>query len=314
MFIGIDLGGSHIAAGLVNSEGKILSKAVAQSHVRRSYQDIVKDMVDLCHEVVNDADVKIEDVHSIGLGCPGTCDDERGMIVYSNNFNYYNVPIRAEFQKYINKPVHLENDANCAALAESLFGAAKGATSSVTITLGTGLGGGIVIDGKVFSGFNFAGSELGHSVIVVDGEQCTCGRRGCWEAYASASALIRQAVRVVNENVNSLILDMAGGDVSKIDAKVVFEASKEGDRVAQELVSNYIRYLAEGVANIINIIMPEVFVIGGGVAKQGDYLLNPLKELVANKVYVRGDTPQTELKIAELETDAGIIGAAMLGR
>ena len=172
-------------------------------------------------------------------------------------------------QKYLDLPVYVDNDANCAALAESAAGAAKGTKTSVTITLGTGIGSGIIIDGKVYSGFNFAGGEIGHTVIVVDGEQCTCGRKGCWEAYASATALIRQTKRAAVENPESAINKLVDGDLDKIDAKTAFDAAKLGDETGEAVVKQYIKYIAEGVINVINIFMPEVLVIGGELVKKG---------------------------------------------
>jgi glucokinase len=314
MFIGIDLGGSHIGGALVDLDGKIFFKANIENKVGRPQELILSDMIELCKEIINKSGVKIEEIRTIGIGSPGTCDNKRGIIVYDNKLNFCNAPVRAEFEKHFDIPIYIDNDANCAALAESVFGAAKGFGCSITITLGTGVGGGIIIDGKVFSGFNFAGSELGHSIIVVDGEQCTCGRKGCWERYASATGLIALAVKAIEKDDESMILSIVGGDISKIDGEVIFNAAKKGDATAKNIVSEYMKYLAEGIANIINIIMPEVLVIGGGVSKQGNYLLEPLIELVNQKIYVRGDTPKTQLKIAEMENDAGMIGAAMLGR
>lgn len=314
MFIGIDLGGSHIGGGLVDPDGKIVFKAAVENRVGTSQEIIVKKMIELCKKIIEESGVESGSIKSIGIGCPGTCDDKRGVIVYENKLSMRNVPVRAEFAKHFDIPVHMENDANCAALAESFFGAAKGYDTSVTITLGTGIGGGIIIDRKIFSGFNFAGSEMGHTVIVVDGKQCTCGRKGCWEEYSSGKALVSSAAGEIEKDKNTIMLDMAGGDISKVDGEIIFAAAKKGDEIASRVVSGYIKYLAEGITNIVNTIMPEIFVIGGGVCRQGDYLLKPLQELVNEKMYVRGDTPKTILKTAEMGNDAGIIGAAMLGR
>ena len=311
--VGIDLGGTNIAAGLVNMDGNIVYKDSVPTQRERPYQEIIKDMAMLTKKVIEESKVPMEEVKSIGVGSPGTPDCKNGVIVYNNNLNFRNVPIREEMQKYINLPVYVDNDANCAALAESAAGAAKGTSTSVTITLGTGIGSGIIIDGKVYSGFNFAGGEIGHTVIVVDGEQCTCGRKGCWEAYAAATALIRQTKCAAKENPESIINKLVDGDLDKVDAKTAFDAAKLGDKTGEAVVKQYIRYIAEGVINVINIFMPEVLVIGGGVCKEGDYLLNPLKEIVSAGVYSREEIPQTQIKTAQLGNDAGIVGAAMLG-
>jgi len=313
-YIGIDLGGTNIAVGLVNEEGKILHKDSVPTLRERPYQEIIKDMAMLTLKVIKDADVSIDQVKSIGVGSPGTPNCKDGILIYNNNLNFRNVPIRSEIQKYIDLPVYLDNDANCAALAESVAGAAKGANTSVTITLGTGIGGGVVIDGKIYSGFNYAGGELGHTVLMMDGEPCTCGRKGCWEAYASATALIRQARKAAEANPDSLINKLVGGDLSKIDAKIPFDAAKQEDKTGEMVVQQYIRYIAEGLINMINIFMPEVLVIGGGVCKEGEYLLKPLRELIKQGVYSKEDIPQTELRTAQMGNDAGIIGAAMLGK
>lgn len=312
-YVGIDLGGTNIAVGLVDEEGRIVHKDSVPTYRERPYQEILRDMAQLALKVIKDAGVSLDQVGHIGVGSPGTPDCENGVLVYNNNLNFRNVPIREELQKYINLPVYLDNDANCAALAESVAGAAKGVRHSVTITLGTGIGGGIVIDGKIYSGFNYAGAELGHTVIVCDGEQCTCGRKGCWEAYASATALIRQTKKAAEENPDSAINKLVGGDLGKIDAKTAFDAARQGDETGEKVVRQYIKYIAEGLINVINSLMPEILVIGGGVCKEGEYLLKPLRELVQKGVYSSGNIPQTQIKTAQMGNDAGIIGAAMLG-
>ncbi|MFZ5987397.1 MAG: ROK family protein [Bacillota bacterium] len=313
-YVGIDLGGTNIAVGLVDEDGKIIHKDSVPTFRERPYQEIIKDMAMLTLKVINDSGVSIDQVKNIGVGSPGTPNCKDGILVYNCNLNFRNVPIRAEIQKYINLPVYLDNDANCAALAESVAGAAKGAKHSVTITLGTGIGGGVVIDGKTYSGFNYAGAELGHTVMVVDGEQCTCGRKGCWEAYASATALIRQTKAAAQENPESLINKLVNGDLSRIDAKTAFDAAKQDDETGEKVVKQYIKYIAEGLIDMINIFMPEVLVIGGGVCKEGEYLLKPLRELIKQGVYSKEEIPQTELRTAQMGNDAGIVGAAMLGK
>ncbi|HHW48531.1 MAG TPA: ROK family protein [Clostridiaceae bacterium] len=313
-YIGIDLGGTFIKAGLVDENGKIILKDSIPTGKERPYQEIVRDMAMLVKKIIKDAQIDEKDVKSIGIGSPGTPDDKEGILVYANNLpDFVNVPLRTEIQKYIDLPVILDNDANCAALAESIAGAAKDVKNSVTITLGTGVGSGVVIDGKLYSGFNYSAPEMGHMVIRIDGEQCTCGRKGCWEAYASASGLIEQTKRAAMENKDSLINLLVDGDLSKIDAKTAFDAAKQGDETGRKVVEQYIKYLAEGLTNVINIFAPEVVAIGGGVSKEGEYLLKPLRELVYKDVYFKGE-PQTQIRVAQMGNDAGIIGAAMLGK
>lgn len=312
-YIGVDLGGTNIASGLVDEEGKIICKGSVPTLRERSHQEIMKDMATLIQKVIKDSGVDIKDIKSIGVGSPGTPNSKDGILVYACNLNFRNVPIRAELQKYFDLPVYLDNDANCAALAESVAGAAKGVEHSVTVTLGTGIGAGIVIDGKIFSGFNNAASELGHMVIVSDGEQCTCGRKGCWESYASATALIRQTQRAAEQNSGSLINQLVGGNMKRIDAKTAFDAARQGDETGLKVVNRYTKYLAEGITNIINSLQPEVLAIGGGICKEGEYLLKPLRDMVSEVVYSK-DVPQTQIRVAQMGNDAGIVGAAMLGK
>lgn len=312
MYIGIDLGGTNIAVGLVDEQGKMVRKDSVPTNASRHYAEIVKDMAMLSLKVIKDAGYEVKDVKAVGIGSPGTPDDEKGILVYANNLKFRNVPIRAEMQKYIDLPIHLDNDANCAALAEAIAGAAKDVDTSVTITLGTGVGSGVVIHKKIYSGFNYAASELGHMVIRMDGELCTCGRKGCWEVYASATALINQTKEAAEKNPDSMVYKLIDGNIEKVSGKTAFEAARAGDTVGKQVVQQYIRYLAEGITNVINIFQPDVLAIGGGICKEGDYLLNPLKEAIVNMTYSR-DIPQTQIKIAQLGNDAGIVGAAMLG-
>jgi len=313
MYIGIDLGGTNIAVGLVDEQGNIIRKESIPTGAKRHYSEIIKDMADLSKKVCADSGVSLDDIKSIGIGSPGTCDDKNGILVYANNLNFLNVPMRAEMQKHIDKPVFIGNDANVAALAE-YYNAGIDMECFVAITLGTGVGGGVIINGKIFTGFNNAAGELGHMVIVSDGYPCTCGRKGCWESYASATALIRQTKVELAVCSDSLMYEMTGGDLEKVSGKTAFGAARNGDESALKVVNQYINYVAIGVANLINIFQPEMLVIGGGICKEGDYLLNPIKEICKNQTYSRGGIKITELGIAKLGNDAGIIGAAFLGK
>jgi len=312
-YIGVDLGGTNIAVGLVDEIGNIFSKNSVPTHSEREYSEIIKDMATLILDLINKEGLKIEDFQSIGVGSPGVPNCSEGEIVYASNIKFRNVPLRKELQKYINLPVYVNNDANVAAYAESVKGAAKGAKCAVAITLGTGIGSGIVVDGKIFSGFNNAASELGHMVVEMDGEQCGCGRRGCWELYASATACIRQTKKVASENPQSLINKLVDGDLNKIDAKIAFDAAKRGDIAGQKIVDQYIKYIGEGLANIVNIFQPEVIVIGGGVCKEGEFLLAPLRKHIEENTFAPSHNIKiAELKVAQMGNDAGIVGAAML--
>jgi glucokinase len=314
LYAGIDLGGTNIAAGLVDENGKVVTKGSAPTGRQRPYGEIIRDMAGLIYRLMDEACVELDDIGSIGIGSPGTPDNDKGILVYANNLpDFINVPLRAEMQKHLNLPIILDNDANCAALAESMAGAAKGARNSVTITLGTGVGSGVVIDGKVYSGFNYSASEMGHMVICAGGAMCTCGRRGCWEAYASATGLIEQTREAAVNNPESLINGIIDGDLDRIDAKTAFDAARQNDPTGKQVVEKYIGYLAEGIVNLVNIFAPDVVVIGGGISKEGEFLLFPLRDIVKRYVYFKGE-PQTDIRVAKLGNDAGIVGAAMLGR
>lgn len=310
--VGIDLGGTGIKAGVVSREGTLLNKAVIPTNSAGHFTEIVRDMAETAIEAIKLSGLELKDIDNIGIGSPGTISKTDGVIIYANNINFRNTPIRNEMRKYINKPVFLENDANCAALGESIAGAARGVNISVTVTLGTGIGGGVIINGKIFSGFNYSGSELGHMVIVSGGERCSCGRLGCWESYASATALIRETKEALERQPFSIIRDLIEGDTSRINAKTAFDAAKLGDPTALDIVRQYIIYLGEGIVNVINIFQPEVVVIGGGISNEGEYLLQPLREFVEANRYTRKEVPTARIVKAELGNDAGIIGASFL--
>ena len=309
MYIGIDLGGTNIAVGVVSDDKQIAATGSRPTLAERPYQQIVQDMAELCKEVTEGAGYTMSDVQGIGIGSPGTVDSEGGVIVYANNLNWNDVPIVAELQKYYkNIPIVVENDANAAAYGEYVA-CGHGRDSFVAITLGTGVGGGIVLNKKIYRGFNGAGGELGHITLVHDGEACTCGRKGCWEVYASVTGLIRQTKAAIAEHPDSKMADWVRekGDIS---GRTAFEAAKAGDEAAQEVVNNYLCYVADGIASVINIFQPDVLVIGGGISKEGDYLLKPIQAYVDANTYCKS-IPQTEIRIATLRNDAGIIGAAL---
>jgi len=310
-YIGVDLGGTNIAVGLVDKDGKIIKKKSVKTGADRPFEEIMKDMADCVLDLLKECNISVDEIESIGIGSPGALNTKDGILVYANNFKYGNeVPMRKLMQKYINKPVYLGNDANVAALGEVMGGAARGVESAVMITLGTGVGGGIVIDGKIYEGMYSAGAEIGHLIMIHEGEQCSCGRKGCWEAYASATALIRQTKAAMIANKDSLMNQMT--DIDNVSGRTAFEAAKKGDKAGQAVVDKYIQYIGEGLIDIVNVFRPEVLIIGGGVCNEGDFLLNPLKEFIYKNVYGGGRTPSQIIKIAELGNDAGIVGAAFV--
>lgn len=314
-YIGIDLGGTNIAVGIVDESFKIVKKSSTPTLVNRDPELIIADMGKLCLELLAETGIGLEEVVCAGIAAPGSVNPRTGIIEYANNLPFLRFPIADTLRKYLPvREVYLENDANAAALGEAVGGAAKGKRLSVMITLGTGVGGGVIIDGKIYSGFNYAGAELGHTVIEYNGRQCSCGRKGCFEAYASATALVRMTKEKLAACKDTLMWEMCGNDINKADARIAFAAMKKGDRAGKEVVDMYISYLACGITNMINIFQPEVLLIGGGVCNEKDYLLKPLTEIVNADQYTRNQAVKTEIKIAALGNDAGIVGAAALGR
>lgn len=314
-YIGIDLGGTNIAVGIVDESFKIVKKGSTPTLVNRDPELIIADMGKLCLELLAETGIGLEEVVCAGIAAPGSVNPRTGIIEYANNLPFLRFPIADTLRKYLPvREVYLENDANAAALGEAVGGAAKGKRLSVMITLGTGVGGGVIIDGKIYSGFNYAGAELGHTVIEYNGRQCSCGRKGCFEAYASATALVSMTKEKLAACKDTLMWEMCGNDINKADARIAFAAMKKGDRAGKEVVDMYISYLACGITNMINIFQPEVLLIGGGVCNEKDYLLKPLTEIVNADQYTRNQAVKAEIKIAALGNDAGIVGAAALGR
>ena len=312
-YIGIDLGGTNIVAGVVDEQYNILAKASTKTNCPRPDREIARDMAKMAIQAVENAKLTMKQIEWIGIGTPGIANSRDGIIEYSNNLGFVNTPMVKYIQEDINKPVFVENDANAAAYGEFVAGAAKGANNAVCITLGTGVGGGIIIDGKIYAGSNFAGAEIGHTVISVDGPQCTCGRKGCFEVFSSATGLIRMTKESMAKNPDSSMHKLVAERSGKVSARIAFDAMRMGDAAAKAVVDDYIKYLAAGITNTINTFQPDILCIGGGVCNEGDALLLPVKELVAKEVYTRNSKQNTQIVIAKLGNDAGIIGAAFLG-
>lgn len=311
-YIGVDLGGTNVAIGIMDEHYQLVRKGSTPTPANDP-EGIVQAMADLCSKLVEEAGISFDDVAYAGIASPGIVDREAGEVVYANNINFKHFPLsKLLMDKIPLKAVYLENDANAAALGEAKAGAARGTKNSVMITLGTGVGGGIIIDGKVYMGSNCAAGELGHIVIEKDGRPCTCGRKGCWEAYSSATGLIRMTKEKLEACPDSRMHERVQKD-GKVSGRTAFDMSREGDKAAQEVVDTYISYLACGIGNLINIFQPEILVIGGGISGEKENLLAPLRPLMLTESYGGGVVKATELKIAELGNDAGIIGAACLG-
>ena len=314
--IGIDLGGTNIAAGLVDENANIIRKCSIPTGASRAPEAIVDDMAALCHRLVNEQGISIDDVEFVGVATPGIADRDNGVVVYANNLPFRHLPISKMLQeRFPVAKVGIDNDANAAAWGEAVAGAAKGSKNSIMITLGTGVGGGIIIDNKIYSGFNYAGAELGHIVISAGGRPCSCGRNGCWEAYSSATALIKMTAEKLEEckrDGRTTIMTELVAKKGKISGRTAFDAMRQGDEAAKEVVDLYIYYLACGITNIVNIFQPEVISIGGGISNEKENLLTPLIPIVRKEQYGGNLVALTDIRIAKLGNDAGIIGAALL--
>lgn len=312
-YLGIDIGGTNIACGIVNDNCEIIARSKVKTNAPRPYGEILADIIRGAKLACEEAGISPSELDSVGIGCPGTCNQDTGAVEYSNNLGFVNVPLRPDVEKALGVKTFLGNDADAAAYGEYCAGVAKGAENAVVITLGTGVGSGIIIGGKIYSGSNFAGGEIGHTVISVDGRPCTCGRKGCFEAYSSATGLVNITRDYAEKYPASLMAKLIKQD-GRISARTAYAAMKQGDEAGRIVTDEYVKYLAVGIANVINIFQPDVLCIGGGVCNEGDTLLVPLKNAVKEQVYSKNSAKNTEIVICSLGNDAGIIGAAMLHR
>ncbi len=306
--VGIDIGGMSVKVGVVDRDGNILRKGKVATDVAGGSHKIVADIAGVVREL---ADPDDRDFVGIGIGCPGAINSATGTVDRAYNLNWENVQLAELLARHINKPIKVSNDANVAALGETTFGVGRVYSDTIFLTLGTGVGGGIIIDNKLYEGNESKGAELGHMVLVVDGEPCTCGRKGCMEAYCSATALIRETKAAMQRDKKSLMWEYSKS-LDDVNGKTAFECSKQGDKSANEVVDNYIKYLGEGMLNFANIFRPQAIILGGGVCAQGDYLINKLKAYCKMRNYGFLGTPRFDILAAQLGNDAGIIGAASL--
>lgn len=312
--VGIDLGGTNIAVGVVNDKYEIIGEGKRKTNAPRPAEAICDDIAAATFDAIKNAGISIDDVECIGIGAPGSINPKTGVIGFSNNLGFNNVPMVELLENRIGKKIYIDNDANAAALGEMIAGAGKGTENFVAITLGTGVGGGTIINGKMLLGSNFAGGELGHTVIVHNGAQCTCGRKGCFEAYASATGLIRLTKEKMELCKDSKMWEIVNGNIDDVNGRTAFDAMRMDDKAGTEVVDAYCDYLACGITNIINVFQPEVLCIGGGVSKEGDNILNRINKVVVDERFSKNIERQTVIKTAVLGNDAGIIGAAMLDK
>ncbi len=313
-YIGIDIGGTNLKAGLVDENYRITATR-KQPLQFTSMEQMGDTLAKMAIDLVEENHVPRDQVASVGMGFPGPVDDKRGVVIKTVNIPIRFMPVAEMFhRRWDDVPVHLGNDADCAALGEYYHYEDKNIESLILVTLGTGIGTGIILNGRIHTGINGCAGEGGHIVLVHGGEQCTCGRKGCWERYASANALIRQTMAAMDQSRDSIMWGMVGGDLSRVDGCTAFEAMRKGDAVARAVVDQYLRYLADGLSNFVNIFQPEVIALGGGVSHERDEdLLLPLQRMVLEDCFGREADRHTRLAKAKLGNDAGIIGAALLG-
>ena len=317
-YIGIDLGGTNIVAGIVNEQFELIAKASEKTNAGRPAQEIAKTMADTAKAAVHAAGLELSQITSAGIGTPGIVDNEKREVILASNLYFHNVPLGQMVEDELHIPVFVANDADAAAYGEFMAGAGKMEDghhifNMLAITLGTGVGSGIIINSKIYNGYGFAGGEFGHTVIHLGGRQCACGRKGCLETYCSATGLITTTKEHMQRNPDSLMWKLCGGDIDKVDGRTSFDAAAQGDAAGKAVVEEYTSALGESIVNAINTLQPEIICIGGGVSKQGENLLRPIRTYMDSYCFDRFAKNRTEIRIAQLGNDAGVIGAALIG-
>ena len=309
----IDLGGTNIGIGIVSEEGELVFKTSVPVEDNKNPEALLTQMAEGTKQCIADSGREISDIEFVGIGIPGLIKGPKGPVILAANINWHNVDAVGFLEEKIGLPVVLGNDADCAAMGEYYAGSGKQFQSLIMITLGTGVGGGAVIDGKLFPGCNGFGGEYGHIPLVHNGVPCGCGKRGCFEVYGSANALKRQTREWAEEHPESLIWEMCGGDLDNISGRTAFDAAEQGDETGKAIVEQYISYLADGISGIVNIFRPEVVILGGGVSNQGASLIDPLNEKFAELCVASDVIEAPKILKASLGNSAGIIGAGLLG-
>ncbi len=310
-YIGVDIGGMSIKTGIVNEKGEIIAKEAFKT-LSISPSEQMKKVSDTVNNLLEKTGIKRTEIKGIGVGCPGAINGVKGIVSYSANLKWHDFNLKSELEKFSGLTVRVGNDADAATLGEFMFGAAKGYSDVVMLTVGTGIGGGIIINKKLYEGSRGMAAELGHTVLILGGLPCGCGRRGCFEQYASATALIRQTKEAMFDNPRSLMWKVCENDVNKINGITAFAAAKLGDETANRVVYKYVAYLSEGILDYCNVFRPELFIIGGGISKEGDYLINKIENYLNEQNFGYYGSPVSKVVTASLKNDAGIIGAASL--
>ena len=308
--IGVDIGGSKIAVGIVSEEMKLVFKKSLPFPHTGNPLDSIQTIQSLISDLLKENQLDIQNASCIGLAVPGSIDYDRGVVVDAHNLGYHDFPLcELVGNKFPGCVVHVENDANAAALAEYYCGAFRGCSSGLLITIGTGIGGGLVLDGKIFLGGKKNGFEFGHAILVFGGEACTCGQLGCIEAYCSAAALVREGRKAASAHHESAMFQRAQGDLLKINAKLVMDCAREGDATAGAIYKQYTDYLGATACTAIALFDPEIIAFGGGVSNDGEFLLSPIREYAQKYAFFK---KHAKIVTAEMKNDAGIVGAAML--
>lgn len=311
-YIGIDLGGTTIGGALADSSGKLLETKLIPTNMPRPAEAVCSDIAALCISLCASAGVKMEEVGAVGVGSPGVIHD--GIVERATHLSFENVPLAAILEEMLHKKIYLLNDGNAAAYGEFIAGAGKGLSSLLMLTIGTGIGGGMIIDGKIYSGFNGASAEMGHLVIDASGRPCRCGKRGCFERYCSAVALIDDTKTAMRENPESLMWELCGGNLDAVDGHTPFDAAEKGDPAAANVVDNFMKYLSIGVSNLVSLMQPQVLCIGGGISARGDAITIPLNRYVTAQSYIHDADRRTKILAGKLANLAGVIGAAMFAK
>lgn len=311
LYAGIDIGGMNIKMGLIDEKGNIIANNSIKTDCEKSIEKTIDDMVTNLNYLCSRAGVQISSLEGIGCGVPGVADSQNGVVTAAANIGWYNVPLAKEITSRTGIACKIGNDANCAASGEQMFGSAKQYHSLVFITLGTGVGSGIIIDNKLVEGEGSAGAECGHITLVYNGEMCNCGKRGCWERYASATALMQQTERAIQKNPNCIMAEIVKKQ-GKISGRTAFEAAENGDEVAKAVVEQYVEYVAAGIISLGCVLHPEAFIIGGGISHEGDALMIPLKQKVDAYTEISKFYPHMQVVAATLGNSAGLLGAASL--
>ena len=311
-YIGMDLGGTDIKVSVISEDYKLMVKHVIPTSSHRPVEEIIADMADAGRKAARKAGLEESDISYVGVGVPGTVDSKTNEIVFANNLNWRNVDFISIFQRFWDIPVYLGNDADAAALAEVYAGAARGYDNAIVLTIGTGIGGGLIFDRKIFTGGGL-GTEPGHIIIVKDGEHCTCGSRGCFEAYASLPGLFRETISVMKEHPDSLLYALCGRDFKNLSGRIIFDALKRDDPAAKIVLERYSDYIGTGIASLCNALRPQAVIIGGGISNAGDLLLDPIRKSVESLVFFTDNGKLPPILKAELGNDAGMIGAALFG-